>query len=305
MTASDAPPFCFVVAANSVETPAILEAVARAGANPIVMEDLAPRRGLLVEILRDAMSSVDVVVGVLSASVANDSTIFVLGMAAALGKPTIVVTSQEMAIPDWPGTTMTVREVGPRYDALRFALKQVLHGLSEGIVLPTRLPAEFPPSTLNPIGEFSHRLLRGLDEAGERPTETELVGILAQALEAGGASPVVEGGPDARFDLGVWDAELEALVGNPLVIEVKTELRDADSTVRALAQVERYLVATGGRWALLVYGSGNDAMVRDVAWTRPVLTSSLRELLAALSDASFSQYVSRLRAERVHTSPAQ
>lgn len=297
------PATCFVLAADAADVPAAAAAVQRAGARPILPEDLALTPSPLVEVLREAITGVDVVVAVFSALVPNDTTLFTLGMAAAFAKPTVVVTPPDLRVPDLPAVTMFVRDSGPEYDGLRMSLKRVLDAMSEGLALPARLPSVSGMPRLHPIGELSQTLLHDLHALKRHPRESVLIDTLFSALTAGGAAPVRGGGPDARFDLGVWAPELEALVGNPLVIEVKVALPSIDSVSRAIAQVDRYLTETGGRWALLVYLSGTDATVREVAWTSSVLTANLEHLILALANVSFAEYVRRLRAERVHNSP--
>jgi hypothetical protein len=64
------------------------------------------------------------------------------------------------------------------------------------------------------------RLLARLSAWGH--TEVSSIAVLAEAIEASGSVVVNTGDPG--FDLGVWSDDLEAIGGNPVVLEVKRSL---------------------------------------------------------------------------------
>ncbi len=64
-----------------------------------------------------------------------------------------------------------------------------------------------------------NRLLARLSALGH--TEASSIAVLVEAIEASGSIAVVNTERDPGFDLGVWSDDLEAIGGNPLLVEVK------------------------------------------------------------------------------------
>jgi hypothetical protein len=291
---------CFVSAAQDIERPALSRMLDELGVSAVFVEDFPPSVASATEAVQHALSTADFVVGVLSDSADNSNVMFELGVSVALEKPIIAVIPRRMPTPTPLDRQFVVRGDGVGDTALRFSIEQLVHRLVAGDVRTSGTPVA--PISRRTLGTTAEELLLRLDAFGADAREQEIVQVLHDAFQALSLT-VVEGGRDARFDLGIWDPELTALVGNPFVIEVKRELNDRRTIDHSLTQVESYLEATGGRWALLVYGSGDPAVVDQAAWARPVLASSVRDMVRSLRDVPFAEFLRRLRAQRVHGGP--
>jgi hypothetical protein len=288
---------CFIAASRQIDGPIIARTLHEAGVAAVFAEDFMPAEATALTVVRQALEASDLMLGVLSEDADNTTVAFELGMAAAMRKPAIALIPRGMSVPLQFEAHVVVRGDTADLPALRFAVEQLVGNLPHGVLQEERRPTtESAGATL---GAAAQELVRRLDAWGPTIRHDDLMQLLTEAFRALGIT-AVEGSGDARFDLGVWDSELAGLVGNPFVIEVKQGLARRDQVTQALAQVERYLSATGGRWALLVYGAGDEALIAEAASGSRVLTSSARELILGLRDMTFAEFVRRIRAARVH-----
>jgi hypothetical protein len=104
---------------------------------------------------------------------------------------------------------------------------------------------------------------------------------------------------DEGADLAIWSDALQATVGNPLVIEIKSELPTHNVMMEAAQNFARYITAAGGLWGLLLYGSGPD---KPRGLPSNVLALPIGALFKRLKTQSFEEVVRDLRNRRVHGS---
>ncbi len=311
---------CFVAAPTGVDTRLVVRALEQAGVTAVFPEDFAPTRETVLTVVHKALQACDLVVGVLAEGADTTSVAFELGMAAAMKKPAIALVARGTPLPVQLEEHVVVRGDTADTVALTFAVEQLTINLRqttstkprrirrpgretpktapEGVGPVRQRPTPSPP-TGTILGSAADEFLNRLEALGKTPREQDLVQILTDAFRTLGIV-VVEGTPAARFDLGIWDPELAAIVGNPFVIEVKRTLERRDQIIRAVDQVSHYLAATGGRWALLAYGGGDAALIDESVRSTQVLATSIHDLLMSLRAVPFAELVQRLRAARVH-----
>jgi hypothetical protein len=282
-----------VAAESGADFMSIAEALRADGWVPVLLTDLPVRAAPLGEVIRTAMTSVTLVIGILSGAVSDSNVLFELGMASAMNKPIIVVVAPDVAIPSDLHAFPLVRLAPDARDSLALALRHVWvrHARS----------ADNEESGISALGPRTDDLLETVSQA---TSESDLSLILAEALELSGATVVREGhAGSGRFDLGVWSVELAALVGNPFLIEVRRRLLSPGDAKLAGQQVSKYLSAVGGSWAMVVYGEGppSGAYDRDLSASQ-VLVLRADELITRMREDSFPEVVRRLRNRRAHSS---
>jgi hypothetical protein len=287
-----AKPLCFIAAGAGADFSAVQEALRRGGWESLLITDLPVRAASFAPIAEDAINRADLVVGLLSGGSADQTVLFELGLASALQKPTIVVAASGVGVPD-ALRGLPVVTLAPGSDvSLDLALRHARHWA------PTR-PTE-PSGTSAGLGPHADELIAAARSA---KTEVALIEVIARALELSGATVVEQGrAGDGRFDIAVWSPELEVSVGNPLLIQVKRQVRSSGDLERATDQVLRYLDFLKGSWAMVVYGDGpsGSAWEADIA-RQPVLVQKADDLVAAMRDESFAELVRRLRNQRSHS----
>jgi len=149
-------------------------------------------------------------------------------------------------------------------DAINFAL----HQFRERAPWSTRntpRPPGHPPRT-----DVAERLLGRLS-ASASVVESSAIAVLVEAIEANGGVAVVNTEREARFDLGVWSDDLEAIGGNPLLVEMKRSLVPG-AVHRVVSGLNAHPSA---RLALLVYLEPTSRRISKAS------TASWRRLAAA------------------------
>jgi hypothetical protein len=178
-------------------------------------------------------------------------------------------------------------------DAINFALDQV----QERVTRETR---HTPGPGGRPLGAaVVDQLLARLGTSGH--TEASSIAILVEAIEASGSVAVVNTERDPGFDLGVWSDDLEAIGGNPLLVEVKRSLVPGavDQVLHGLAD------HPSARLGLVVYlepsAADRPTARAELDQARfPVLIISLQQLLRRMASASFAEVVRDMRNRSAH-----
>jgi len=287
-------PRLYVSAPSDLDLRPLLDGLKRRGTEPYVLSDVASLGADIVQSLRLAIETADRVLVVLGDEPALNP-VFEAGSAVALGKPVLVIAAPGALVPsDLTGQLITQARPDD-LDAINYALDHAERRAS----LPTRPVRTARPAGL-PLGPAEvDRLLGRLRSYS--PTEKDSIAVLLEAIEASGGVGVVSTGPGTGFDLGVWSDDLDAIGGNPLLVELKRSLtRGAvDEALRALS------AHPTARLALLVYlepSPGEKRSSRDeLDQARfPVLVISLQQLLLRMTSASFAEVVRDMRNRSSH-----
>jgi len=126
-------------------------------------------------------------------------------------------------------------------DAINFALDQ----FQERALWSIRsTSADRTPLRTDVTGRLPGRL-----SASASIVESPAAAVLVEAFEANGGVAVVNTEREVRFDLGVWSDDLEAIGGNPLLVEMKRSLVPG-AAHRVVSGLNAH---PGARLALLVY----------------------------------------------------
>jgi hypothetical protein len=282
----------YVSAPADLDLRPLLDGLKRRGVEPYVLSDVAPLGAEILQSLRLAIQRADQVLVVLGDAPAPNP-MFEAGLALGLGKPLLIVAAPGATVPANLAGQVIARARPDDLDAINFALDQVQQ----------RAPRDTrrtPRPGGRPLGaNLVDRLLARLSASG--PTEASSVAVLVEAIEASGSIAVVNTEGDRGFDLGVWSDDLEAIGGNPLLVEVKRSLVPGavDQVLHSLAD------HPSARLGLVVYlepPAGDQPPSRaELGQTRfPVLVISLQQLLRRMASASFAEVIRDMRSRMVH-----
>ena len=218
---------------------------------------------------------------------------FEAGLALGLGKSLLIIAAPGATVPTDLAGQVIARARPDDLDAINFALDHV----QQRAPWDTR---HTPRPGGRPLGaDVVDRLLARLSASGH--TEASSIAVLLEAIEASGSVAVVNTERDPGFDLGVWSDDLEAIGGNPLLVEVKRSLVPG-----AVEQVLHGLADhPSARLGLVVYlesSEGDRPPSRaELDQARfPVLIISLQQLLRRMASASFAEVVRDMRNRSAH-----
>ena len=139
-----------------------------------------------------------------------------------------------------------------------------------------------------------------LTREGGGLTGRELEDLVADVLRVSGVETMTQSPqPDQGADIAVWSDALQPLVGNPILIEVKSRIRDKAQLSEAVRQVERYRMQSGSRLALLVVNAALTAL-SGIPFLGGVLAITLPELIEQLRSKTFAEAIRDLRNRHVH-----
>jgi hypothetical protein len=287
---------CFVSAPQGTELEAVHASLLAHGITPIVPQELRAGTDLASEVQR-ALRQADLIIGVFPAARESPWVLFELGQAWALGKPIVLIAPPGVQVPS-PLQGLLVLQITPdNRAALDFTLDQL-------IAAPAEPPpqAASKPSTFQALGARADEFLARIEEALLPGNASLLEKAISDAIRASGVNVLAEsGGGDRGFDLAVWSDVLAPFVGNPLLVEVKARLSSTAALLDSLRKLFASSTATGGQWALLVYGEGQPPGPRFLAEAPPnVLVISARSLLEELRTRTFPEIIRDLRNRRVH-----
>jgi hypothetical protein len=287
-------PRLYVSAPSDLDLRPLLEGLKRRGTEPYVLSDVAPLGADIQQSLRVAIERADRVLVVLSDAPAPNP-MFEAGFAIASGKALLVIAAPGATVPTDLAGQFIARARPDDLDAINFALDQLEQRAPQG-TRPTSRPTGRP---LAP--DVVARLLDRLNAAS---TEQASAAILREAIEESGGVAAASTERDAGFDLGVWSDDLEAIGGNPLLVEVKRALVPG-----AVDQVLHWLgTHPTARLGLLVYleppaGDRPPSQTELDAARFPILIISLQQLLQRMASASFAEVVRELRNRSAHGLP--
>ncbi|CAN7680752.1 hypothetical protein LJR235_005378 [Pararhizobium sp. LjRoot235] len=239
----------------------------------------------------------DLVIGVLTQERRSQWVLLELGMALGVQKRILLIAPPKSFVPPQIQGLITLRIALSNREALSFTLEQLLAAPA-----PTQKSLPTPVHNKSGLGQ---RASTYLSQINQRIADSEFASverIVADALRESGLEAVSESKHnDRRFDIAVWSDELQPFVGNPLLIEVRGQWRDADREKSMLRSFQMQTLKAGARWGLLIHGGDKEIPQRVLASVAPtILTISIEALFSNLSTRSFARIVSDLRNDRVH-----
>jgi hypothetical protein len=241
---------------------------------------------------------VDLVIGILTRERRSQWVLFELGQAWAKGKQVLLLASPSGTfVPSNLQRFLVVRASTLNREAISFAIDQLCAAPSAARRSEYRRAVEH--SRLGPSYEaFLSQARVAVDSRNGEGLER----IVAEALRKSGIDAVAERrDSDRGVDLAIWSDELQPLMGNPLLVEVKARLRTPNEARAALKQLSISTAASGTLWGVLLYGAClfEEQRLASLA-PHNVLVLSVFHLLEHMETESFASIVGNLRNRRVH-----
>lgn len=287
---------CYVSAPFDVDT-----SVLRASLLERSIEVLTPLEAESMEFsavgFHRRLRAADLVVAVLTGSKKSRMVFFDLGQAEALGKRILIIaTAGSDDLPVSLQQSLVLRTAVDNKAAIDFALEQILLAPSERRSTESRKPT--PKSNLGP---YTDALMAEFESWSPSYGSRQLEQIVKEAIARSGTDVVVSSESGNRgVDLVVWSDALGPLLGNPLLIEVKSKF-DRRSAGGIVQQLMRYLRASGSKFILLLYGEGPPAdsqLFADMPGS--ILVSPLRNFLESLRQKTFDEVILDIRNANAH-----
>jgi hypothetical protein len=281
------------IASSQADVSEIQEAMRQFDLDPVTLDQAATPGASWVDSLHHCIDDADVVIGIMGGSRKDANVLFELGVATALNKPTILFITPDFPADLIPPSGIPYLRMDLRNeDAVMFGLQQVLslstrdrfHRLTNGFI--TR-----------PIGPVADQLLAELPRTGP----VELEDLIYDAIKASGATTIARGRQmeDKEIDFAIWSSDLEPTIGNPLLIECKSSLRNRSDVNEAIGQMIRALEAIHNGCGMVVYKEARE-LPKAASRSLPVMFISAQEFIEGLRDTGLAEFVRKLRNSTVH-----
>jgi tetratricopeptide (TPR) repeat protein/transcriptional regulator with XRE-family HTH domain len=285
----------YISAPGGTDLRKLVSGLEERGVELYALSDTAPLGASPMNGSRQAILAADRVLIVLGSAGESLNSAFEAGMAAALGKPLIVIAPPNTTLPDGLAGFLTVRGRPDEFDAVRFALDQ-----AEGHVIE---PSPSAPASGRALGDRADGLLdrvsRTITMGSGDDARRAVIDIVAEAIEASGAVAVPTPMADLEFDLGVWSDDLASLGANPMLIALKPAFGPG-----TLGKALDALGESTARAALIVLLEPTTPDPAALSVARfPVLAITLNDLLSGMRTESFAEVVRRLRNQGIHGRP--
>ena len=257
----------------------------------------APGAVKMTDKLIDGIGRADLMVAVLGNETSSGNVLFELGCASALGKKILAIVPEGYEIPSDIKDLTYIRATPSNREAVNFALEQIINAPEQEKSQKSRL---FDRS--QPLGDLANNLiekLNGLDAM--IPSERNVADVVREMLEASGIKIRMEPSDrEIRPDFAVWIDELEPYFGNPIWIEVKTEICTIGHIEFVVKRILHDMSLRNVK-AALVFSFRTSSEIVEVASSYPNLfLFDLREFLKRLRQESIGQIVRDERNARVH-----
>lgn len=288
-----------ICAPSSANVDAVVNALIRHGVRILNYDLYYPVDSSLplAETAINRIKEADLVVGILTRERSSQSVLFELGAAAALEKQILIIAPPKLSLPFELQQYTTVRATPTNNEAIEFAIDQV-------VAVPYRHQSRTtPPANPEPvIGNRSKLFLAQLQEAASDSDFALFEKVFFNVIQSVGLEAMAQAREtDPRFDFVIWADELQSALGNPILIELKRNVRDTVAFRDSATKLSHAVRDRGSYFGLYLYW---DSMLPDqklnILSPPNVLPIPIRSLLSDLEHDSFANTILKYRNNRLH-----
>lgn len=290
---------CFIVSPLGTDTSVLRNELRQRG---ILLRDSStlPNIGYTVlDSIVAVIRSVDFVCAVVDTSVSVPSVMFEIGLAVAFQRPVLLLVGSD--VDDLPTSisSLPIARLDPNSresislqldNFLRFSPKR----LRLGQVRQSRQSPQID------VG-WAMSALADVENSDGNTSESQIQQILAELLRRSGATVVQQPAEMSKgADMAVWIDELSPVVGNPVIIEVKTKSHSMHFQ-GAVTQLREFIRSSPATLGLLIVEDGYKEQFSDFSpeWP-PVIVLGIRELVHLVGRGELIPTITRHRNEAAH-----
>jgi hypothetical protein len=247
-------PSCFISAPFGYSTELLERALAERGIGTSRFSEMSPAVDVLGT-LEQQIRAADLFVAVFPRGKNTETVLFEVGLARGMGRPTLLLLEQDVLLPYELVALRTASVQLQDSDSLQLVAGGILQEVE---ARDRKADAKRPLKRLVAADVTALRVsiaaLRSPESAPGGIQHLQVEKALAAALEAAGARVSISGrGHDHGADLAVWIDELQPVLGNPLLIELKYGDLSEVAVATAETQLRRYLAVAKAFGGIVAY----------------------------------------------------
>ena len=287
----------FIAAPAFVDLSVITDELHKRAVKPITAYQLHPKGTSIMNEIETAISSADLVIAVIPEQL-SENVFFELGLAHAKKKRMLLIVSPNIKdVPSDLAGRLYFRAESSNREAIAFALDQLIASQK---IKPAR--RDKVRQKRQALGDRVDEYLKRLDERKGTLKGHELEELVAEIFHVSGVEAVCRRPKkDAGMDIAVWSDDFQGILDNPMLVEVKSRIRNTSELRQALHQLEMYRNKSGAKWALLLVSSAfAGSALSSIPFVGGVIAVTISEFLERLRTRPLVEALCILRNERVH-----
>ncbi len=287
----------FIAAPAFIDLSVITEELHKRGVKPITAYQLHPTGISIMNEIEEAISSVDFVIAVISDQFYGN-VFFELGLAYAKKKRMMLILSPKIKdVPSDLSGSLYFRAESSNREAIAFALDQLIASQK---IKPVRY--DKPRQKSHALGDRVDEYLKRLRESRKALRGHDLEEMVVEIFQESGVEAVCRRPTkDLGVDIAVWSDDFQGVLDNPILVEVKSRIRNNNELLKELKQLDMYRNKSGAKWALLLVSSAfTSSALSSIPFVGGVIAITISEFLERLRTRSLVETLRNLRNERVH-----
>jgi hypothetical protein len=223
----------------------------------------------------------------------SGNILFELGLAVGHKKQIIILTPPSFSLPLDLSGFLILRVTQDNLDALGFSLDQMLAVTRKKSKKRATPKYDDLKITRKPISNKMHELKNKLSELDSSVAGYTLERFVADLLTESGISIIQQSDkPDTGADFAIWSEELGALLGNPILIEIKRTIGDRSQAIQVTHQLNHYIEKSNSKSAIVLYLEGLPSdKIQELTNKYNILFFRLGDFVEQLQNNTFADTV--------------
>jgi hypothetical protein len=288
---------CFISAPLGVDLSEIKNILIKRELEIIDPSEIRNHGQTISEKINKIISQVDIFVAVFSDSINNDNIIFELGIAAAHKKQIIILTPPDFSLPSDLKGFLILKVSHHNIDALGFAIDQFLVATKLSKKKREIIKFKGDRETSKLPNDKIYELINRLNIIEQSNSGYGIEKFVEEILKDSGISVIKQSNkPELTADYAIWSDDLGAVLGNPILIEIKNSIINSDQIIRITNQILKYINNSNSKSAIVFYLTGlpsND--VQKYSKQFNIIFFKLKEFIEQLQNNSFADAITNRR----------
>jgi len=248
---------CFVSAPAGVNLSQIKQILLEREIEFVLPSEVLTHGQTISETINKLISISDMFMAVFDDVHDSRNILFELGLAVGLKKQIIILIPPKLSLPSDLSGFLVLRVTQDNLDALGFSLDQMLAATQKKSKKRVIQRYDDLKITKKAISNKIYDLKNKLNNLDPRVAGYTLERFVGDLLKESGISVIQQSEkPDTGADFAIWSDELAAILGNPILIEIKRTIRDRSQALQVTDQLNRYIEKSNSKSAIVFYLEG-------------------------------------------------
>jgi hypothetical protein len=284
---------CFVSAPAGVNLSRLKQILLERDIEFVLPSEVLTHGQTISEKINKLISRSDIFMAVFDDVHDSGNILFELGLAVGLKKQIIILIPPSLSLPSDLSGFLVLRVTQNNLDAVGFSLDQMLAATWKKSKKRVTKRYDDLKNTKKPISNKIYDLKNKLNDLDSRVAGYTLEEFVADLLRESGISVIQQSEkPDTGVDFAIWSDELAAILGNPILIEIKRVIRNQAQALQVTDQLTRYIEKSNSKSAIVLYLEGLPSnQIQNFTNKFNILFFQLGDIVEQLQDNTFADII--------------